>query len=220
MRFKASIAYLLCVPFLAGAAMVLFAPPACAQPVTIVGFGDSLMAGYQLPGPVTFPSRLQAALRARGHAVTVSDAGVSGDTTSDGLARLEWSVPEGTDGVILELGGNDALRGIEPAKTRANLDAMIRKLQARKIHVLLAGILAPPNMGQAYSDAFDPIFPELAKKYDLVYYPFFLDGVATHAGLQLGDGMHPNAKGTEVMTGRFLPYAEKLLDRIEAGEGK
>ena len=151
-----------------------------------------------------------------GYDVEISNAGVSGDTTSDGLARLAWSVPEGVDGVMLELGGNDALRGIPPAQTRANLARMIERLQARNIKVLLVGILAPPNMGEDYARNFDPIFPDLAKKYDLVLYPFFLDGVATHADLQLSDGMHPNGKGVAVMTSRFLPYAERLIDRIKA----
>ena len=215
MRFKVSIAYLLCLPFLAGAILLLAALHADARTIRLVGLGDSLMAGYRLPQPDAFPARLQAALKAKGIDVEITNAGVSGDTTSDGLARLAWSVPDGTDGVLLELGGNDALRGIAPAKTRANLASMIERLQARKIDVLLIGILAPPNMGEDYGRKFDAIFPEMAKKYGLVFYPFFLDGVATHADRQLSDGMHPNAKGTAVMVERFLPYAERLIDRIK-----
>ena len=216
MRFKVSIAYLLCLPFLAGALLIAAALRADARTIEIVGVGDSLMAGYQLPQPDSFPSQLQAALRAKGYDVEIGNAGVSGDTTSDGLARLAWSVPEGTGGVLLELGGNDALRGISPAQTRANLARMIEQLQARKIQVLLVGMLAPPNMGEDYARRFNSIFPEMAKKYDLVFYPFFLDGVATHADLQLPDGIHPNGKGAAVMAKRFLPYAERLIDRIRA----
>jgi len=216
MRFKVSIAYLLCLPFLAGSIILLAALHADARTVRLVGFGDSLMAGYQLQQKDTFPSQLQAALKAKGEDVEITDAGVSGDTTSDGLARLDWSIPPGTDGVILELGGNDALRGISPEKTRENLSEMIERLRTRKIEVLLVGILAPPNMGQAYAGKFDPIFPELARKYDVVYYPFFLDGVATHADLQLSDGIHPNEKGAAIMAKRFMPYAERLIERIKA----
>lgn len=216
MRLKASFAYLLSAVFILAAALLRPAGPADAEPISIIGFGDSLMAGYELAKSDTFVAQLEAALRKRGYDVTVTDAGVSGDTTSDGLARLDWSIPDGTDAVILELGGNDALRGIPPEKTRANIDAMIARLKARGIKVLLVGILAPPNMGQAYQAKFDPIFKELAAKHDVVFYPFFLDGVATHADLQLDDGMHPNAKGVAVMVERFLPYVERLLDGTKA----
>lgn len=215
MRFKVSISYLLCLPFLVAAIILVAGLHADARTIRLVGFGDSLMAGYQLQQKDAFPTQLQAALRAKGYDVEITNAGVSGDTTSDGLARLDWSIPDGTDGVLLELGGNDALRGISPEKTRENLSKMIERLQARKIKVVLVGILAPPNMGEAYAGQFDPIFPELAKKYGVVFYPFFLDGVATHAGLQLSDGMHPNAKGVAVMVKRFLPYAERLIDDIK-----
>lgn len=181
MRFKVSISYLLCLPFLAAAIILIAGLHADAHTIRLVGFGDSLMAGYRLQDKDAFPTQLQAALKAKGYDVEITNAGVSGDTTSDGLARLDWSIPQGTDGVLLELGGNDALRGISPAKTRENLSKMIERLQARKIKVLLVGILAPPNMGEAYAGKFDPIFPDLAKKYGVVFYPFFLDGVATHA---------------------------------------
>ncbi len=218
MGFKVSLAYLLCLPFAAGAMLLVAAFGADARTVHLVGLGDSLMAGYQLAQSDAFPARLQAALEAKGRDVEIANAGVSGDTTSDGLARLSWSVPDGTDGVLLELGSNDALRGIAPAKTRANLVEAIERMQARGIQVLLVGMLAPPNMGQDYTRTFDAIFPDLAKRYGLVFYPFFLDGVATHPDRQLSDGMHPNADGTAVMAKRFLPYAERLIDRIEGAK--
>ncbi|TIW78571.1 MAG: arylesterase, partial [Mesorhizobium sp.] len=149
-----------------------------AEPFKIVGFGDSLMAGFGLGPGQGFTDKLQAALRARGHDVTVADAGVSGDTSSGGLARLDWSVPDGTQLVILELGANDMLRGVSPDITRKNLDAMLGKLKERKIAVLLAGMRAAPNLGADYQNAFDAIFPNLAGKYAVPLYPFFLDGVA------------------------------------------
>jgi acyl-CoA thioesterase-1 len=184
--------------------------------VRIVGFGDSLMAGYGLNGSEGFPARLQAALEARGHKVEITDAGVSGDTSSGGLARLDWSIPEDVDGVILELGANDALRGLPPEKTRENLDAMITRLKERGIEVLLAGMLAPPNLGADYETRFNAIYPELADKYDVVLYPFFLDGVTGNPEFLLDDGMHPNANGINTMVDGILPYAEDFLARIEA----
>ncbi|MEO0543457.1 MAG: arylesterase [Pseudomonadota bacterium] len=186
--------------------------PLMAQTVNVVGFGDSLMAGYQLPGDEAFPKRLETALVNLGYDLTIQNAGVSGDTTSGGLARLNWSVPDETDLVILELGGNDALRGITPDITQANLDQMIEALKARQIDVILVGILAPPNMGDSYSAAFNPIFEELAQKHELVLYPFFLDGVITDPSLMLADGIHPNDDGTKVMAERFLPLMTQYLD--------
>ena len=187
--------------------------------VRIVVLGDSLSAGYQLPAADAFPARLQAALKARGRAVQVDNAGVSGDTSTGGLERLDWSVGEGTDAVILELGGNDALRGIDPAITRRNLEAIIERLKARRVPILLAGMLAPPNMGAAYAEAFNPIFPELAAKYGLILDPFFLEGVMTVAGMTLPDGMHPNARGVGVMVERILPKVEDLIAQARAGRG-
>lgn len=184
---------------------------AVADPLKIVGFGDSLMAGYQLPPDDAFPNKLQAALAQKGHQVQVANAGVSGDTTSGGLSRLDWSVPDGTDLVILELGGNDALRGISPDITRANLQAMIERLNERKIDVVLAGILAPPNMGDDYANAFNPIFPMLAAQYDMPLYPFFLDGVITDSSLMLADGIHPNSAGTTEMAARFADFLAPVL---------
>jgi acyl-CoA thioesterase-1 len=184
--------------------------------VRLIGFGDSLMAGYGLDGSDGFPARLQAALNDRGHTVEITDAGVSGDTTSGGLARLDWSIPDGVDGVILELGANDALRGLPPEKTRENLNAMIERLNQRGIPVLLAGMLAPPNMGADYESKFNRIYPELAEQHGLVLYPFFLDGVTGDASLLLADGMHPNANGINRMVQGILPYAETFLARIRS----
>jgi len=187
-----------------------------AEEIKLVGFGDSLMAAYNLQASEGFPARLEAALRERGHTVSITDAGVSGDTTSGGLARLDWSVPDGTDGVILELGANDALRGLPPEKTRDNLDAMINRLQERGIAVLLAGMLAPPNMGGDYETTFNAIYPDLAAKYDVTLYPFFLDGVTTNPDMLLSDGMHPNPNGINMMVENILPVAEQFLSQIKA----
>ncbi|WP_267552405.1 arylesterase [Rhizobium rhizogenes] len=188
-----------------------------ARTIQLVGFGDSLMAGYQLPPGNGFPAKLEAALKAKGLDVAVADAGVSGDTTSGGLSRIDWSVPDGTDGVVLELGANDALRGIPPEQTEKNLETMIERLRERKIPVFLAGMLAPPNMGPDYAEKFNPIYKRLADKYQLTLYPFFLDGVAAQADLQLDDGMHPNPKGVDVMVERILPAVIKFVGMIDAG---
>ena len=187
-----------------------------ADAITLVGFGDSLMAAYNLQASEGFPARLEAALKERGHDVTIIDAGVSGDTTSGGLARLDWSIPDGVDGVILELGANDALRGLPPEKTRENLEAMIARLKERGISVLLAGMLAPPNMGAGYEEAFNAIYPELAAKHDVPLYPFFLDGVTGNPDMLLSDGMHPNANGINTMVEKFLPVAEEFMASIKA----
>jgi acyl-CoA thioesterase I len=169
------------------------------------------MAGYQLDAGQSFPDVLERELRARGHDVVITNAGVSGDTTSGGLARLDWSVPDETNLVILELGANDMLRGIDPATTEANLDAMITRLAERGIDIVLAGMLAAPNLGADFAEAYDAVFPRLAERHDLVLYPFFLDGVAAEAGMLLEDGMHPSAEGVERMVERFLPTLEPLL---------
>jgi acyl-CoA thioesterase-1 len=203
---------------ISAAVLIGLAGPAAARTLQIVGLGDSLMAGYQLPPGNGFPAKLEAALKAKGADVAIADAGVSGDTTSDGLARVDWSVPDGTDGVILELGANDALRGIAPEQSEKNLDAIIAKLKARKIPVLLAGMLAPPNMGANYADRFNPVYKRLADKYQLTLYPFFLDGVAAQAKLQLGDGMHPNPDGVDVMVQRFMPMVTSFIGTIAAAQ--
>ena len=149
----------------------------------------------------------------KGLAVEVANAGVSGDTSADGLARLDWSVPDDADAVILELGANDALRGIDPQRTRAALDAIVQRLAARRIPVLLAGMRAPPNMGADYAKDFDAIYPELAAAHAVIFYPFFLDGVAAERGLNQGDGLHPTAAGVDVIVARLLPKAEELIAR-------
>jgi acyl-CoA thioesterase-1 len=189
---------------------------AAERPIKIVALGDSLTAGYQLPESATFPTQLEQALKAKGLAVEVVNAGVSGDTTSGGLARLDWSVPEGTDAVILELGANDMLRGIDPKVTRAALEKIIAKLRARGIEVLLCGMLAPPNMGRDYARAFDAIYPELAAANGLLLYRFFLDGIFDHPKLKQKDGLHPTADGVAVMVARILPKVEELLVRVRA----
>ncbi|TIT00378.1 arylesterase [Mesorhizobium sp.] len=186
-----------------------------AEPVEIVGFGDSLMAGFGLGPDEGFTQKLEAALRAKGHDVTITNAGVSGDTSSGGLSRLDWSVPDGTQLVILELGANDMLRGVSPDITQKNLDTMLAKLKQRKIAVLLAGMRAAPNLGADYQNGFDAIFPKLAEKYGVTLYPFFLDGVAGEPALQLEDGLHPNAKGIDRMVERILPDVEKAIAVVQ-----
>jgi acyl-CoA thioesterase-1 len=189
---------------------------AADEPLKIVVLGDSLSAGYGLPVEAAFPAKLAQALKAKGIVATVANAGVSGDTASGGLGRLDWSVPEGTDAVIVELGANDALRGIDPALTKSALDSILAKLKARQIAVLLAGMKAPRNMGGDYVRAFDAVFPALASAYESVFYPFFLDGVATDPKLNQGDGMHPNAAGVDAIVARILPKVEELIARAHA----
>ena len=181
---------------------------------SVVVFGDSLVAGYGLAPGESFPEKLQAALDERGVDVAIAGAGVSGDTTSGGLARLDWSVPEGTDGVILELGANDMLRGLPPKTTRENLTAMIERLRERGIEVMLAGMRAAPNLGPEYQAAFDAIYPDLAGEYGLLLDPFFLDGVTAVPENLLPDRMHPNAQGVDVMVARILPLVEEFVTRL------
>lgn len=190
---------------------------AAERPVNIVVLGDSLSAGLGLPVEDAFPAKLAEALKAKGVAVTITNAGVSGDTASGGLGRLDWSVPAGTDAVIVELGANDALRGLDPGLTKTALDTILRKLAARHIAVLLAGMRAPPNMGAEYARAFDAIYPALASTHPVVFYPFFLDGVAADPKLNQGDGMHPNAAGIDAIVARILPVVEDLVVRARAG---
>jgi acyl-CoA thioesterase I len=194
-------------------------PIVAAEPIKIVALGDSLTAGFGLPPEAAFPARLEAALRAKGHAVQIANAGVSGDTPAGGLARLDWSVPDGTDAVILELGANDGLRGVDPNVTRTALDGILRRLTERRIAVLLAGMRAPRNMGAEYVQAFDAIFPDLAAAYDVVFYPFFLDGVVGDRVLNQGDGIHPTATGIDAIVERILPKAEELIARVKAKRG-
>ena len=200
---------------LLAAVLLALAAPARAAPLRIVALGDSLTAGYQLPAGDAFPAKLQAALRAKGHDVEVVNAGVSGDTAAGGLARLDWSVPDGTDAVIVELGANDMLRGLDPARTRATLAEILQKLRARGLPVLLAGMLASPNLGPDYKAAFDAIYPDLSGQYGALLYPFFLDGIALDRGLTLPDGLHPNAPGVDVIVARILPSVEALISRAK-----
>jgi acyl-CoA thioesterase-1 len=189
---------------------------AASAPLEVVAFGDSLSAGYGVGPGESFPEQLQAALVARGYQATVVNAGVSGDTTTGGLARLDWSVPDSADLVIVELGANDALRGVAPAISEKNLDAILQRLQQRKIPTLLAGMIAPPNMGPDYAAAFNPVYTRLAERYDVPLYPFFLDGVAGTAALNQADAMHPNAKGVAVIVEKILPAVTAQLDAIAA----
>jgi acyl-CoA thioesterase-1 len=198
-----------------GLTLALFSPGYAADRVaSIVALGDSLTAGFNLPASAAFPAKLQRALQAKGFAVVIANAGVSGDTASGGLARLDWSVPEGTEGVILELGANDMLRGTDPNVTRAALEEIVRRLSERHIPVLLAGMRAIPNLGVQYVQGFEDIFPELAAKYDLIYYPFFLEGIAGKAEFNQRDGLHPTAAGVDRIVAGILPKVEELLMRL------
>lgn len=190
---------------------------AADRPVRIVALGDSLTAGLGLAANQAFPVRLEQALRAKGIAVEISNAGVSGDTATGGLARLDWSVPEGTDAVILELGANDMLRGFDPDVTRRALAEIVRRLTERRIVVLLAGMRAAPNLGPDYGRDFEAIYSELAARNRLLFYPFFLDGVAADARLNQRDGLHPTADGVDVIVARILPKVEELVGRVRDG---
>ena len=187
-----------------------------SQPLRIVVLGDSLVAGLGLKPSEAFPAQLERALKERGHDVEVINAGVSGDTTAGGLDRVGWAVPERTGAVILELGANDALRGLDPRRAKSNLDKIITTLKAGGAEVLLAGMLAPRNLGEPYTRAFDAIYPELAAKHGLLLYPFFLDGVAMNAKLNLDDGLHPNSRGVAEITKKILPSVEQLIERARA----
>jgi len=194
-------------------------PVAAAEPaVRIVLLGDSIAAGFGLAAPDALSAKLERALKAKGLAVTIANAGVSGDTVAGGLARLDWSVGEGTDAVILELGANDALRGADPQAVRAALEAIITRLKERRIAVLLAGMLAPRNLGSDYVKAFDAIYAELAAAHDLIFYPFILEGVAGDRVLNQTDGIHPTAAGVDVIVQGMLPKVEELVARVKAGK--
>ena len=201
-----------------GVAAVLFnvvimalAMPALARTPEVLAFGDSLTAGLGLPASEAFPARLEARLHGEGVSVTIVNAGVSGDTTTDGLARLDWALADKPEFVILALGANDALRGIDPKIVRDNLDAMIGKIQASGAKILLLGMLAPSNWGAQYEHDFDRIYPELAKAHNLPLYPFFLDGVAMDPALNQPDGIHPNERGVAIMVDRIAPLVAKMI---------
>jgi acyl-CoA thioesterase-1 len=203
---------------------LFFAAPWPAQaadaPIRILALGDSLMQGYGLPPGKDVPAQLEAALKAKGYNVAITNAGVSGDTSSGGRAVLEWTLgapsKEWPDGVIVEFGGNDALRALPPSDTEKNLEAMLKQLNAQKMPVLFTGMMAPRNLGADYTTSFDAIFPKLAKKYGVLFYPFFLEGVALNKDLLQADGIHPNTKGVDVIVKGILPFAEKLAK--QAGE--
>ncbi len=184
------------------------------KPVKMVVLGDSLSAGLGLSAPAAFPARLQKALQSKGIAVDMINAGVSGDTSSGGRDRLDWSVPEGTQAVILELGANDALRGVDPKVTRSALTDILTRLKARGISVLLCGMVAPPNYGADYSARFNAIYPDIARQFGVPLYPFFLEGVATEARLNQPDGLHPTAEGIDVIVKNILPTVEAFLGAI------
>ena len=204
-----------------GFALVAVAPAlaeAPAKPVKMVVLGDSLSAGLGLPASAAFPARLQKALKDKGIDVDIVNAGVSGDTASGGRDRLDWSVAEGTEAVVLELGANDALRGTDPSVTRAALTDIVSHLKARGIAVLLCGMLAPPNYGHDYADRFNAIYPDLAKSFGVTLYPFFLDGVAADKTLNQADGIHPTPAGVDIIVKNMLPTVEAFLDTIK-GKG-
>ncbi|HXO71907.1 MAG TPA: arylesterase [Bradyrhizobium sp.] len=190
-----------------------------AKPIKMVVLGDSLSAGLGLPASAAFPARLQKALASKGIEVDMINAGVSGDTASGGRDRLDWSVPEGTEAVIVELGANDALRGVDPKVTRSALTEILTRLKARGIAVLLCGMYAPPNYGSDYSARFNAIYPELAKSFGVPLYPFFLEGVASDAKLNQADGIHPTAEGVDTIVRNILPTVEAFLGAISRQRG-
>ena len=208
------------LPALIGAlllALALGAPARAETPLRLLAFGDSLVHGYGLASGETFPEKLEAALRERGHAVEVLNGGNSGDTTAAGLARLDWALADRPDAVLLELGANDGLRGIDPKSTYENLDAILARLTAEGLPVLLAGMLAPRNLGADYATAFDAVFPALAEKHAVAFYPFFLEGVAVQPELNQADGIHPNAAGVAVIVERILPDVVALIEALPQG---
>lgn len=200
----------------AGLGLSMATVPARAEPrpLKLVALGDSLTAGYRLPADAAFPAVLERALAARGHAVAIANAGVSGETATNGLDRVDWSVPDGTDGVILELGANDMLRGTDPTVTRTALEAIVTRLKGRGIPVLLAGMRASTNLGPAYVARFDAIYPDLAAKYGFVLYPFFMAGMVGDRAYTLDDGLHPNARGVDAIVAGILPSVETFLGRL------
>jgi acyl-CoA thioesterase-1 len=195
-------------------ALVFLAGPAQAAPITLLALGDSLTAGYGLDPADAFPVKLEAALRAKGHDVTVINGGVSGDTAADGQARLDWALTPEVSAVIVELGANDALRGLPPQQAETAIGQILASLEQKKLPVLLAGMIAPPNLGPDYGTAFNGMYARLAGQYHALLYPFFLDGVAADPALNQQDGMHPNGKGVDIVVARMLPKVEELLAQV------
>lgn len=198
-------------------ALSISATRADAPSITLVIIGDSLSAGYGLPKADAFPTQLERRLRDKGYNIRIINSGVSGDTTSGGRARLGWALGDNPDAVLLELGANDALRGLEPEQAFENLSAMLTTLKEKKIPVLLAGMRAPPNMGEDYAKAFDDVYARLDQAFDVVFYPFFLEGVVADPSLNQDDGIHPNAAGVAVVIDNILPAVEQLLARVKQG---
>jgi acyl-CoA thioesterase-1 len=208
-RRRFNLALLLLPLALAGQAAAT--PARASQPVKLLAMGDSLTAGYGLPADQAFPARLAAALKAQGIDAVVINAGVSGDTSAGGLARIDWSLAEKPDFAILELGSNDGLRGIDPKRTYDNLDGILGRFSQSGVPVLFTGMYAPPNLGRDYGREFNAVFPRLAEKHGVLFYPFFLDGVAAEADLNQADGIHPNARGVDIIVERLLPSVKKLI---------
>jgi acyl-CoA thioesterase-1 len=190
--------------------------PAAAEPVKILAFGDSLTAGYGLPEAETLTAQLSQALAKMGREAAVINGGVSGDTTAGGVSRIDWALADQPKVMILALGGNDMLRGIDPASTRSNLEAVITKAQAAGVEIVLAGMLAPPNLGTEYKRAFDTLYPELAQAHDLLFLPFLLQDVAQDPALNQADGLHPNGEGVAIMVRNLLPLVTEAMDRVQA----
>jgi len=195
-------------------AWLISASPVLAAPVNILAIGDSLTAGYGLAQPDSFTVQLAGALNKAGREVRVSNAGVSGDTTAGGRARLAWALSEKPDAVIIELGANDGMRGLDPRQTEANLDAILTAIKSRGLPVLLTGMRAPPNLGPEYGAEFNGLFPRLAKKHGVMFYPFFLEGVAAVPSLNQDDAIHPNAEGVAEIVRRLLPFVQRLIAAI------
>lgn len=202
------------IVFAALALQLIFVAPALARSLHLVALGDSLTAGFSLPADAAFPAVLQKALREKGYDVEIDNSGVSGDTSSGARERLDWALGEGVDGVIIEIGANDMLRGLNPELTRENIDAILTRLRERKISALLAGMRAAPNLGPDYAARFDPLYPDLARKFDIPLYPFFLEDVAGQKGMQLPDGLHPTRRGVETIVAGILPVTTAWLDRL------
>ena len=207
---------LLAAAALALSALLAQAPAATAKSLKLLTFGDSLIHGYGLPSGETFPAQLEAALRAEGIDITVINGGNSGDTTAAGRARLDWALSDRPDLVLVTLGGNDMLRGLEPAETYRNLDAILSRLEAEGLPVLLTGMLAQRNLGAEYAAEFDAVFPRLAEEHDVAFYPFFLDGVALRPDLNQPDGLHPNGAGVAVIVEAILPALRPLIEAAGA----
>lgn len=194
-------------------AVALSLVSASAKPVTLLALGDSLTAGYGLEAINAFPAKLEQAIRAKIPDVTIINGGVSGDTAAGGLARLDWALTDEVDGLIVELGANDALRGLDVSQTEAALEAILQKAKTKNLPVLILGMKAPPNLGPDYVTRFDGLYPRLAEKYQALFYPFYLDGVAAVADLNQADGIHPNGKGVDLIVSRLLPLVEELSQK-------